>query len=158
MNQFEVYRQVVATFQTLLLGGLHATMLFTLLLMAVNTFCEYCGIDPIDLNKILMIGDMIMDRITVPLRTRAGPVEVLSNRGDITNAVVVGVITVVVTTAFQLVTISLATGVSVASATLIGSTYSATQASIYIVAFSMLLAVAIFTHATTRIQEGLRYA
>ncbi|OLZ39101.1 hypothetical protein A6E15_19245 [Natrinema saccharevitans] len=158
MDQFEMYRQVVATFRTLLLGGLHATMLFSLLLIAVNTLCDLCGFGPFDLSKIRASGDMIMDRITVPLRTNAGPVEVLSERNKITNAVVIGAITVIVTTSFQLVTISLATGVSVASASLIGVTYSPTRASTYIVAFSMLLAVAIFTHANTRIQEGLRYA
>ncbi|ELZ15979.1 hypothetical protein C476_17217 [Natrinema limicola JCM 13563] len=72
--------------------------------------------------------------------------------------VVAGGFTIIITTAFQLVTIPMVAGLSIVSANVFDSTFSVTTASFYLVAFSMVFSVGLFTHIYHRALKGARHA
>lgn len=158
MDQIEMYAQTVELFWGLLMFGIKFSAIGLALILATNKIGAYCGIEPQDPEEIRELGERVLDIFTAPVSRKIATPESVTRTERFLHAGVVAVFTISVTTIFQLITIPTAAGASIAAAHLFGSTFNFTAVSLHLVAFSMLLALAIFTHANAQIQEGLRYA
>lgn len=158
MAQFELYRQVVMAFWSLLDGSFYITMYACATMLGINAVCRQFGIEPYDLGLLREIGEKLMDKITAPVSRKIATPNSATRTDRVLHALVVAGITISFTTLFQLITIPAAAGASIASAHLLGSTFSVTTVSLHLVAISMLLALGLFTHINGQVQEGMRYA
>lgn len=158
MVQIEMYAQTVAIFWGLILFGIKWSAIGLAAILGTDKIGSYCGIEPQDPALIRELGERWLDNITAPVSRKIGTPNPTARVDRVLHAVIVAAITISFTTLFQLITIPAAAGASIASAHLLGSTFSVTTVSLHLVAISMLLALGLFTHLNGQIQEGARYA
>lgn len=158
MDQIEMYKQVLVIFWSLLLLGIRSSAVLHASCRAMNKICGYCGMEPQDPAVIREIGEECLDKIAEPFFHKVAVPGSLTQMNITIYGVVAGAFTIIITTAFQLVTIPTVAGLSIMSANVFDSTFSVTTASFYLVAFSMVFSVGLFTHIYRRALEGAHYA
>lgn len=158
MEQIEMYKQVLVIFWSLLLLGIRFSAVLQATCQVMNKICEYCGMEPQDPTVSREIGEEWLGKIAEPFLRKVSVPDSLT-RMDITiYGVVAGAFTIIITTTFQLITIPTIAGLSIVSANIFDSTFSVTTATFYLVAFSMVFSVGLFTHIYSRALEEARYA